>query len=73
MPKGGILIDTERSTMTIISKLTLASVMEDDSGIYTCTTLAGSDSIQLHVIEGKKIFFSVWFLLLEKNVCNWCS
>uniref|UniRef100_A0A336LY99 CSON004974 protein n=1 Tax=Culicoides sonorensis TaxID=179676 RepID=A0A336LY99_CULSO len=55
MSRGGVLIETEHNSPTVISKLTLAMVTGDDSGIYTCKSSAGSDSIQLHVIEGKKL------------------
>lgn len=53
MSRGGVLIEIEHNSPTVISKLTLANVVSSDSGIYSCKSGAGSDSIQLHVIEGK--------------------
>lgn len=53
MSRGGVLIEIEHNSPIVISKLTLANVVSSDSGIYTCKSVAGSDSIQLHVIEGK--------------------
>lgn len=61
MSRGGVLIEIEHNSPTVISKLTLANVVSSDSGIYSCKSGAGSDSIQLHVIEGKDcvIFLNV--------------
>ena len=60
--RGGISVVTEsrrRSSNLLVSKVT-----KEDAGNYTCApTNAKADSVMVHVIDGKEIFFVKFFFL----------
>lgn len=52
--RGGIIVETERSTKRTTSRLTVSDVRQEDTGNYTCKpSNTKSHSISLIVVEGK--------------------
>lgn len=53
---SGFYVEIQWNLYSVTSKLTLSAVQEHDNGIYSCITSDPdytSDSIELHVIDGK--------------------
>ncbi|KAL0271625.1 UNVERIFIED_CONTAM: hypothetical protein PYX00_008662 [Menopon gallinae] len=53
--RGGIIVETERSTKRTTSRLTVSDVRQEDTGNYTCKpSNTKSHSISLIVVEGEQ-------------------